>query len=236
MNTVFQILLHTQELTNILITDRPTQASIKRLEYNIIYYWKDIIQTVCNSKSIPTIHPRSLVQSIHKVCVKYKHPGFGVSQQDASEFLIALMDMFHNAISRSVNIVMSKQYDYSIEELNVECYNRIRKLYSTNYSDIIKTFYGMTLTEIVDPTTFEILSRTFDPYFVLNVSFVNNSSYPSIYDCLDTVFGVETLDKDNQWFNSSTNRYQDVMKQMRLWNLPPVVIINIKKYTPTHKF
>jgi ubiquitin C-terminal hydrolase len=169
------------------------------------------------------------------LCVKNKQVGVDGTQQDASEFLISLMDIFHNAISRSANIILKVSPSGAGKHLYIECYERVKQLYSANYSDIIKIFYGMTVTEIIDKTTSEILSRTFDPFFVLNVSILHTGEYVSIHDCLKTIFGVEILEKENKWFNPISNKYQDVIKHTQMWNIPSVLIINIKKYTSTQK-
>ena len=130
MNSIFQILLHTPELTHILNTSKPHNISENRDEYDIIYYWKDMIKTVYSSNNILTITPRSLVQCIRKLSAKRLSVKFDNTQQDATEFLLFLMDVFHIALAHNVNIQISNQHVVTLA--NIECYKRIKTLYSNN--------------------------------------------------------------------------------------------------------
>lgn len=232
MNSIFQILLHTPELTHILNTSKPHNISETRDEYDIIYYWKDMIKTVYSSNNILTITPRSLVQCIRKLSAKRLSVKFDNTQQDATEFLLFLMDVFHIALAHNVNIQISTQPVLTLA--NIECYKRIKTLYSNSYSDIIKSFYGMTITEILDKQTLNVVSYTFDPYFMLTVPFITSIHNPTIYDCLDMVLNMEVLEP-NSWINTETQKYQDVIKNTKLWSVPSVFIIHVKKYPTSYK-
>jgi ubiquitin C-terminal hydrolase len=230
MNTIFQILLHTPELINIVTTAKPHRLSNTRDEYDILYYWKDIVRTAYSSPMITSIYPRSLVQCIRKLSSKRTSMGFDTNHQDASELLVFLMDVFHIALSRPVNFTMNVKNN--VTDSNIECYNRIKQLYSNGYSDIIQSFYGMSITEIIDQYTGTVVSKTFDPYFTLNISIPKGINNPTIYDCLDTLFAREVLDP-NTWINEETRCYQDVIKHTRLWSIPNVLILNMKIYPTT---
>ena len=231
MNSIFQILIHTPELNNAIITSKPTSISIKRSEYELIYFWKDMIQSVYSSTNIPTISPRSLVQCIRKLsskqCVIYAN-----TQQDASDFIIFIIDVFHKAISYTANI---KTQDVIRDTLRIEYYTRIKQLYASNYSEIVTSFYGTYITEIIDRGTLKALSVTFDPYFITNIPVNTNTGKETIYDGLNTIFGSEVLEGDNMWINPDTRAYQSVIKRTQLWTVPNVFIINIKKYTVNYK-
>ena len=230
MNSIFQILLHTPELLYILNNSKIHNISETRDEYDIIYYWKDMIKTAYSSNNILTISPRSLVQCIRKLSAKRLSIKFDNNQNDATDFLLFIMDVFHIALSYKVNIQIPNQPVINLS--NIECYKRIKQLYSNNYSDIIKSFYGMTITEIVDKYTLKVLTQTFDPYFILTVPFIYHIPNPTIYDSLDMVLNTEVLEP-NTWKNIETNKYQDVIKNTKIWCIPSVIIIHIKKY-PTN--
>ena len=128
MNSIFQILIHTHELTQAITKSKPTSVSIKRPEYELIYFWKDILQSVYSSTNIPTISPRSLVQCIKKLSSK-EYIVYSNSQQDASDFIIFIIDMFHKALSYTANI---KIQDPIKDTTRLEYYNRIKQIYASN--------------------------------------------------------------------------------------------------------
>lgn len=226
MNTIFQVLLHTPELIHIINNAKPYNITVNRDEYDVVYYWKELAKTAHTSKNILTISPRSLVQCIRKVSSKYSD-SIGSQQQDAGDFLLLLMEVFHIALTYPVK--MNNINPYQRNTARADCFNRLNQLYTNKYSDIIKFFYGMTITEIVDKHTYEVVSRTFDPYFILNVPVNNQQTHPTIYDCLNTLLNVEVLEP-NTWFNTNTKRYQDVIKSTKLWFIPSVLVIHLKTY------
>jgi ubiquitin C-terminal hydrolase len=233
MNSVFQILTHTPELTHILVNAKPSATSIRSEAYDLVYLWKQLMMTVYGSPSVQTISPRSLVNCIRKLSVKRAKSGYDTTnQQDASDFIVFVMETFHTAISYKANLKSSR---HITEPIGIEYYARLNNLYASNYSDIIKTFYGMIITEMIDPQTANVLTRTFDPYFIVNASVPTEMESISLYDCLDTVFGEEVLDESNRWINPETKELQDVIKKTSIWNIPYILVVNLKKYTATSK-
>jgi ubiquitin C-terminal hydrolase len=43
---------------------------------------------------------------------------------------------------------------------------------------------------------------------------------------------MEIMDGDNAWLNEKTNRKEPVYKRMTFWNLPSILIITLKRFSP----
>lgn len=235
INSMIQILLHTSELNNILIQ---TPNVINTLENLVVHHWKELLHKTCISSNICKISPHGLIGSIRKYNKQWDH-----SQHDASEFLIELLDIFNISISRPVNIKIVDNYNNVENQIYLECYKRIQQLYSSNYSDMISIFNGMLITEITDLNKTHI-SRTFDPYFILQLSIPthnnDNNTITTIYNCLNLLWSPELLtdykvsDVSDGW--GGERLYQNnitVTKTYYLWITPQILILNLKRYTDT---
>ena len=154
INSIIQVLLHTPELNNILIK---TPNLTNTLENIVVYHWKELLHKTLVSTNICKLSPHILIGALRKY---NKH--WDPAQHDASEFLIELFDIFTTSISKPVNIRIVDNYNRSEDRIYIECYERIKQLYSRNYSELVSIFNGMLITEIVD-TKNTYISRTFDP-------------------------------------------------------------------------
>ena len=43
------------------------------------------------------------------------------------------------------------------------------------------------------------------------------------------------MEKENAWFNDKTNKYESVKRQTLFWNLPDILIIDLKRFTNDFK-
>lgn len=224
INSIIQILLHTYELNNIL---KNTQTLKNNMESMIVKHWKELHNKTMVSKQVS---PHNLIFTIRKYIKQFDNS----SQQDASEFLIQLIDIFKIALSHPVKINISNKYVTKENELYIECYNRIKQLYSNDYSELVNIFNGMFITELKDKNN-QIISRTFDPYEILQVP-TPNIPVSTIYDCLDLLWLEETLtDYKITGSGSSTLNNMFVSKTYYLWLTPKILILNLKKYNTQYK-
>jgi len=227
INSIIQILLHTPELNYILKNTQPTlKNNNNNIENIIVRQWINFY--------INPVSPHHLIYSIRKYINQLNN-----NQQDASELLIKLIDIFKIALARPVKINISNNYNttntvannpnYTIENLYIECYKRIQQLYSNEYSELVNMFNGMLITEIKDINK-KIISRTFDSYSILQLP-IPKIPISSIYDCLDLLWSTETLTDYNVASSSNKNiTNMLVSKTYYLWITPKILILNLKKY------
>ena len=53
---------------------------------------------------------------------------------------------------------------------------------------------------------------------------------PSIIDCFDLYVEGETLTGENAWYNENKKEKQDVIKNIRYWSLPKLLVIDFKRF------
>jgi ubiquitin C-terminal hydrolase len=141
------------------------------------------------------------------------------------------MDCFHTSIAREVNMYIQGKKENETDEIACLCFEKIKSMYSNEYSEIWNIFYAIHVSEILDIDKNEIvLNRTPEPYFMVHLPIPRDNKSPSIYDCFNTYVEGETLDGENAWFNEKTNEKQNVKRRIRFWSFPNILVIDFKRF------
>ena len=152
-----------------------------------------------------------------------------------SEFLFFIIDCFHNALKREVNMNITGKVKNSLDKLAMSCYEMMRKMYKKEYSEILDIFYGISVTIIKSKENDnEILSNSCEPFSILTLP-IPDSKACTIYDCLELYTKEEELSGENAWFNDKTNQNEDVKKGVKFWNLPKILILGLNRYNNSNR-
>ncbi len=240
LNSVIQALSHTYELHEFLEDTSWEKSANNNFNTLLLVEYDKLLRLMWSQNCV--IAPRGFVSFVQKLAKKNNNMKFvGWNQNDAGEFLIFILDGFHKAISRSVDISIEGNVSNDNDKIALKCLTRFKELVQTDYSEMIDIFYGMEATIIYDTggsgrriKKGPALSIASEPFFVLSVPLPPNAE--TLYRCLDVHTEPELLDGDNQWFNEDLGKggaKQDVVKQLMYWTLPRVLIIDIKRYNYT---
>ncbi len=259
MNACLSVLLHTREL-NKLLDNRKIQERRKTLgkrKYNSRLFdeWDELRKMLWSQNC--TVSPGGFVNAIHQVSRHMDNFQFqGWGQSDSGEFMLFLLDAFHNALARSVVMRVEGVEKNTTDIIATRCYSMLRDRYARDYSEILDIFYGVQMSVISDPNTGEVLSAIPEPYSVLDLilpdqemrrrllikntdNVTTNLSLPSavnLYECFDAYCENERLDGENRWRNEKTGEKQEVNKHLTFWSLPEVMIINLKRFSQTNVY
>jgi ubiquitin C-terminal hydrolase len=252
MNACLSVLLHTRELNKVL-DDRKIQERRKTLgnrKYNSRLFdeWDDLRKMLWSQNC--TVSPGGFVNAIHQVSRHMENFQFqGWGQSDSGEFMLFLLDAFHNALARSVVMRVEGIEKNNTDIIATRCYNMLRDRYAKDYSEILDIFYGVQLSIISDPSTGEVLSAIPEPFSVLDMVIPDQetrrkllSPLPlttpavSLHECFDAYCEKERLDGENRWRNEKTGQKQVVDKHLTFWSLPEVMIINLKRFSQTNVY
>ena len=121
------------------------------------------------------------------------------------------------------------------DELAFKCYNKIKEMYQSDYSEIWNLFYGIHISKLESTITNETLSLTPEPYFILNLPIPEDNKNPSLIDCFDLYVKGEIMDGENKIFNEKTGIKETCKKTIEFWSLPNILIIDIKRYNYQNK-
>lgn len=237
MNTILQCLSHCYELNKFLDKGDFKKKLNKKAESLILLEWNKLREMLWSENCI--ISPGGFLSSVQKVAkIKDKEIFTGFAQNDSCEFLGFIIDCFHTAIQREVNMTITGSPDSDTDRLAQKCYGMMKNMYKKEYSEFLNMFYGIQVSKI-ETENGEYLNAVPEPFLMLNlalpdISQQNNASC-SITDCFNEYVKVEVLDGDNMIFNEKTNKKEVAKKQVLFWSLPDLLIITMKRFSNSAK-
>lgn len=240
VNACLQILSHTYELNDFLSkNDGEYKARLNHTVDSVLLHEWDKLRAMLWSENC-IISPGGFVSAMQKIA-KLKHMDLfsGFQQNDVAEFLMFLMDCFHTALAREVEMKVRGVVRNATDRAAKECYEMMAGMYKKQYSEVLNIFYGVQVSLIESlsqsPGDATVLSTKPEPFCILNLSFHTGNDgnafrAVSLFDCMDHHCASEVLSGDNAWFNEATGKKQDVRKRLSFWSLPNVLIIGLKRF------
>lgn len=242
MSACLSVLSHTYELNELLdnqhLQERRKTLGKRKFNARLLDDWNDLRKILWKQNC--TVTPGGFVAAIHNVSQHMDNFQFqGWGQSDIGEFLLFLLDAFHNALSRNVVMRIEGIEKTNVDMVATKCYSMLRDRYAKDYSEILDMFYGVQLSIISDPVTGKLLSANPDPFSVIDMVLPEPSEATNgitLHDCFDAYCEKERLDGENEWFNEKTNKKQPVNKNLTFWSLPEIMIINLKRFSQTNVY
>ncbi len=236
LNSCMQLLSHCYEL-NTLLEQGNYKQKLNRVADSIILLEWDKLRALLWSSNC-TVAPYSFVRSVQKIAEIKKRDIFtGHAQNDVQEFLLFIIDCFHNALSREVEMQINGQSQNETDNLATVCYTMMKNMYKKEYSEMLGIFYGIHVSEIISIGTKETLSASPEPFSVISLSIPSatnngNNNAVSLFDCFDLYCEPEHLNQENgnAWFNDKTQQKENVQRKICFWSLPDVMIIDLKRW------
>lgn len=233
LNSCIQVLNHTYEL-HFLVDSKKTSNQIKNnIDDSIILKeWNELRELMWSGNG--TISPNKFIHNVHTIAqLKNRDIFTGWVQNDITEFLLFLMDCFHNSISRKITMKINGTAENKTDKLAISCYELLQNIYSKEYSEIMDLFYGVYVTSISSIDNKITYSLKPEHFFVLDLQiFKGNQICPTIYDCFDLFVSPESMTGENAWFNENTGEKESIMKGASFWSFPKILIITLKRFSP----
>ena len=236
INTCMQILSHTTILNKVLdrfdyrslIENNKDSDNIKQLDIVILNEWNNL--RILLWKNNCTISPNRWISTVQQISRQKDLELFsGFIQNDVTEFLLFILDCFHNAMAREVEMSLQGKVKNNLDILANKCLKAHSDFFKSNYSEIIKSFYGMEINLIQDLNSVT-LTQSFDPFSVISLALDNNKQ-PNLINLFDNYHKEEELGEDNLWENEKKEKIK-IKKTIKIWNYPDILIIFIKRWNP----
>lgn len=232
LNSALQCLLNTAELNNFLDKGTYKQRLTKTPDASILSEYDELRKSM-SAHETGTMRPGKFVSAVHQVA-RYKQKDIftGFAQNDLPEFLLFIVDCFNMAIKRSVIISVDGTPKNEKDKLAISCYSAIKRMYESEYSEMLGIFFGIH-TSIINASTEDrkLLSTSPEPFFILSLPIPITNPTPTIYDCFDLYTSEEQLIGENQYVVDETTREKvNATKRILFWSLPNVLIIDLKRF------
>lgn len=233
LNSCMQILSHCYELNDFLLKGDYKKRLNRLPDSVILIEWDKLRELLWSSNC--TVAPYGFVKSIQKVAeLKHRDIFTGHDQNDVQEFLLFIIDCFHNSLSREVEMMINGQSQNDTDQMATVCYTMMKNMYKKEYSEMLGIFYGIHVSEIISSATSESLSACPEPFSVLSLSIpnnnTNNNNSISLFDCFDLYCEAESLHGENAWYNDNTKQKEEALRKICFWSLPEVMIIELKRW------
>ena len=175
------------------------------------------------------ISPLSFLKSIIKSAEKNKYIFDFSRQNDVHEFITFFIDSLHEELKRKVTINITGEIKNNLDKMAFEAMKYWKKYFKNNYSEIIDMFYGQLVSQIMVIENVNIKSYSYNPINIFSLP-IPNSENVNIYDCFDLFTEDQILDNDNKWKNEEDNKYYDVIKSLKVWKFPKILIVHLKRF------
>ena len=231
LNSCMQLLSHTYEFNDFLKNNNRTLNNVT--ESTIFNEWNKLREMMWSENC--SIAPYGFVKAIQEVAKDKNIEIFeGFAQNDVFEFLLFIIDCFHESLKRQVEMKINGSTKNETDILAKKCYEMMKQMYNNDYSEILNIFYGISVTQIKDYFDQKMLSVACEPFSILSLS-IPGKNECSILDCFDLYTKGELLVNENAWFNDETKEKQDVVKDLSFWKLPDILILELKRYSNNNR-
>ena len=234
INSAIQCLFNVGELNTFMDKIDISKKVNNKPDSILLLEWNNLREMVFKENCI--ISPGRFVNTVRKIAsVKDKDIFTGVSQNDLPEFLLFIIDCFHNSLSREVIMTVDGVVKTEKDKVAKACYNMMKNMYQKEFSEILTNFYGIHVSLLYSENNNTLLSCKPEPFCLIDLPIPQNNKNPSIYDCLDLYVLPEFLSDDNAWYNEKTKTKENVNKCINFWSFPEILIISFKKFNNFNK-
>jgi ubiquitin C-terminal hydrolase len=250
VNSCLQALSHTYELNRFLNDEKYKKRLTKKPDAVLLSEW-DKLRTLMWSENC-IVSPGGFMASMKQIArLKNQELFTQYSQNDVQEFLVFMLDAFHTALSREVNMTITGNVNNDKDIIGRKCYEMMRQMYTKNYSEMLNLFYGIQMSVITEistdgsspsPSPSSVLSISPEPFSIISLSIPiveipesGKTRIPTLIDCFSHYCKGEIMEGDNAWFNEKTKQYQNVKRGMMYWSLPNIMIIDLKRVQYTDR-
>ncbi len=229
INSCMQVISHTYEINDLL--DNLGDDINETTDGVLLNEWNKLRQLMWSENCV--ISPNGWLKAIHSVATEKDKDIFtGYAQNDVPEFLLFIVDCFHNALKRQVKMTVKGNVKTNKDELAKKCYEMVIGMYEKEYSEVLKMFFGIHISQITNMNE-EVLSNHPEPYFMLDLPVPQGKTRNgkiSLVDCLHAYSAPETLEGENAWLNEESGEKENVNRKIVFWSLPDLLIISFKRF------
>ena len=229
INSCMQVLSHTYELNELLNMENFKKKLKNKYDSALLLEWDNLRQLLWSNNCI--VSPGKFIKTIQKLAEIKKMDMFtGHSQNDLPEFLLFLIDCFHNSLSREIKMTISGEVENETDAVALQCFEMIKNMYSKEYSEIWNLFYAVHVSEMIDLSSGKQLQITPEPYFMIDLPIPITNKSPSLIDCFNHYVEGEVLEGENAWYNENTQKKIDIRKKIQFWSFPNILVIDFKRF------
>lgn len=206
INAVLQILHNLDELNEYITkrTPHPIGDSIFPAEWIAL---KELMD-----KSV-IINPQRFIHMNERLFqTKNKTEFLNHQQGDASEYMLFILEMIHNAY----NLLETPPKSGCLAEIQKKDFSIITHLFSS-------------VSEMVyEDLAHKVVSTKYESQWAIDLPIPDGAE--TLTQCLDLFFSEERLCDANQWYDDKTHQHKDVVRKTQIMYDPIFLVLNLKRW------
>jgi len=235
-NAVLQALRLCPVIGTIFLADEPLSLRAESKHTQLVSAFqllmKDFWKESAPNRTKMTMLPRGFFNSLFQVLEETNNGWYQRGQQaDASEAIQYIMESLHDGMYRSVKMTVSGSASNCEEVSQVKALDSWSTHFSKEYSPIVQNFYGQS-QKCVRCTHCKSTTERYEPWLMIKTAIpggdVVGGPAPTLSACLAAEFAPETI--DDYQCDSCKKRGKAIITT-RISRLPPIVILNVKRFT-----
>lgn len=219
MNSIFQILLHHDNLVNYFLSGK-TEKEIndERKESIVVKEFNRLVKGYWSFDKYHQIKPLSIIKILWHMNSMF-HP---YRQNDAQEFLTYLLDTLHTGLEHPVRIKLKQKNNKKLTPIISQAVEHWTNFFGEKYSDLISLYFFQMRTTMECKNNHQSIS--FNPSSILSINITGNT----LDKCLQNHFNKESVDYKCETCKSLCT------KQETLQYMSEYIFIQLKRfqYTP----
>ena len=218
VNSCIQILYHTYELTEFCEETEENTSD----DYLLLKEWLGLKEVLWSKKCV--VSPNRFIHVLHNVSQKKNISIFSdFSQNDSSEFLLFLLNTFHEGLPK-----IKAHKKIKCKGIDEICQNYLESIIKNGeYSKIVELFYGIKVSSLINERG--VISVKPELFFVFHLP-IPESNEPTIEECFDLYMRDETLEGENGIINEKTKEKENVVKKTGIWDFPKILIVDFQRF------
>jgi len=232
-NAVIQCLVHNPQIASLLDTGqyRLRLSRVNRHASSVLVEFDKLRNLMWLGNH--TVVPNRLLKAIQLAARNANQPEFiHFIQSDAPEFLGFLMALFHDAISRRVDMEVTGTPRSERDRMARRCYSHLKQEFKSQWSEFVQLFSGVSVMTLRCAESGKLYSDKVECFSVLSLPLCVGCS--SVGQLIAAYTAPESMTGTNAWYDDKSDVHRDAQKRTMFWSLPDVLVIQLARWTVTN--
>ena len=229
MNALLQVLIDIKEFDKLFSSNYKVN--------NLLDNFKNLYLE-SHTKKDTKINPKDFHSNLQLNAKNYKNNIFlGYNQNDSSELLIFMLEVFHDNIKREVIMNIEGTPENLKDELAIKCYEMKKKSIENSYSEVYDLFYFIQVEQIFSKDK-RILNNIPEWNCQLSLPLLKkeqNRTSIMINECIENYLEGFDYQDDIGNYNNENEKNQILTKIPKFWDLPNILVIVLQRFSNFNK-
>lgn len=237
MNAALQAIRHNTEISAFFLENRFQQWIQNKPDspkVELVKAYGDLLRSLWSASKPAYVRPSGFIQSMIPAAVQAGFEQFQVPlQHDSHEFLTFFLDQLHEGMAEEVSIEINRPTPITEQDKVIQqALEAWKRMFGKQYSPFTEMIYGLFRTTITCQNCSN-KSNTWETFNCLKLPFPTNEPNASFEAMLKEEFHSETI--EGYACEKCHPTRTTATKQTRIWRLPRMIVLVLKRFTPDGK-